>query len=372
MRFIHSSDWQLGKPFGRAPEEARAALREARLDAIDRLAAAARAHNAPLVLVAGDVFDSPEPGDRVYRQALSRMKAHADVRFLLLPGNHDPLRADGLWGRLAAEAPPNVAVTTTAEPMALGENAFLLPAPLTHKRSLSDPTRWFDTAGTPPGALRIGLAHGAIKTFGSHSDTNLLAVDRARSAGLAYLALGDWHGRLRIDERTFYSGTPEPDDFGREASGLALLVELEGAAPPRVSDIPTGRHAWLQEQWTLNGADDLSARLAALAPGVARPDLVLRLALSGLVTLAERVAVRHALEDGLAHEIRWLDLSADALVTRPSDTDLAEIDAQGELRAAADKLRALAADGGAEGRLAVAALERLYVEQMRAQRAGEA
>ena len=74
MRFIHTSDWQLGKPFGRAPEQARAALLEARLDAIDTLAAAARSEGTDIVLVAGDVFDSPEPGDRVYphRQAHQR------------------------------------------------------------------------------------------------------------------------------------------------------------------------------------------------------------------------------------------------------------------------------------------------------------
>src|SRR3546814_5279801 len=105
MRFIHSSDWQLGKPFGRASEQTRAALLEARLDAIDALAAAARREGAGLVLVAGDVFDSPEPGDRIYRQALTRMKAAADIRWVLLPGNHDPARADGLWSRLVGEAP---------------------------------------------------------------------------------------------------------------------------------------------------------------------------------------------------------------------------------------------------------------------------
>ncbi|MEP9355069.1 DNA repair exonuclease [Xanthobacter sp. KR7-65] len=372
MRFIHSSDWQLGKPFGRAPEEARAALREARLDVIDRLATAARDNGAPLVLVAGDVFDSAEPGDRVYRQALSRMKAAGDVRFLLLPGNHDPLRADGLWSRLAVETPINVTALIAPEPMDLGDGAVLLPAPLTHKRALSDATQWLDAAETPPGALRIGLAHGSVQTFGSHTDTNLLAADRARRAGLSYLALGDWHGRLRIDERTYYSGTPEPDDFGREASGLALLVELEGAAPPKVTDLSIGRHHWREESWSLSGGDDVPARIAGLAPGVARPDLVCRLTLSGLVTLAERVAVRHQLEDTLAHEIRWLDLRADDLVIRPTDTDLAEIDAHGELRVAADKLRALSAAGGPQARLAEAALERLYVEQMRAQRAGEA
>jgi len=75
MRFLHTSDWQLGKPFGRAPAEARSAFQEARLDVIDTIAAAARQSNAPAVLVAGDVFDNSEPGDRVFRQALARMKA---------------------------------------------------------------------------------------------------------------------------------------------------------------------------------------------------------------------------------------------------------------------------------------------------------
>ena len=369
MRFIHTSDWQLGKPFGRAPEEARAALREARLDAIDALARAARANDAPLVLVAGDVFDSPEPGDRIYRQALSRMKAATDVRFVLLPGNHDPVRADGLWSRLAAETPANVIALTEAAPLDLGDGAVLLPAPLTHKRSLADPTAWFDAAETAPGALRIGLAHGAVHAFGEAGDTNVLAADRARRAGLAYLALGDWHGRLAVDARTHYSGTPEPDDFGRPASGLALLVDLPGAtALPAVTELPIGRHVWVAEDWPLAASDDLEARIAGLAPGTARQDVVARLRLSGLVSLSERVAVRRRMEDGLAHELRWLDLDLSGLLTRPTDTDLAEIDAHGELRAAADRLRALASDGGAEGRLAALALERLYMEQHRAGR----
>src|SRR3546814_9511022 len=105
MRFIHSSDWQLGKPFGRASEQTRAALLEARLDAIDALSAAARREGAGLVLVAGDVFDSPEPGDRIYRQALTRMKASSDIPLVLFPGNHDPARAAGLWCPFFVDVP---------------------------------------------------------------------------------------------------------------------------------------------------------------------------------------------------------------------------------------------------------------------------
>lgn len=367
MRLIHSADWQLGKPFGRLPPQARAALTEARLDAIDTLASAARAHGAGHVLVAGDVFDSPEPGDRIYRQALARMKAAADVRWLLLPGNHDPLRPDGLWSRLVAEAPKNVTACLEPEPLPLGEEAMLLPAPLTHKFSLSDPTEWFDSAQTPPGVRRVGLAHGAIRSFGEDKPGTLLAPDRARRAGLSYLALGDWHGRLKVDAFTYYSGTPEPDDFDKPPSGLALLVEL-GGPEPTVRDIPIGRHGWVRENWTLSGIADLPARIEALAPGIERSRLVARLSLSGFVTLAERVEVRRLLEDGLSHEVRWLDLMMDDLKTRPTDGDLAEIDAQGELRTVAERLRTMAADGGAEGRRAAAALERLYMALLRTER----
>ena len=42
LKIIHTADWQLGKPFGRFPQEVRSALAEARLDAIDRLGAAAK------------------------------------------------------------------------------------------------------------------------------------------------------------------------------------------------------------------------------------------------------------------------------------------------------------------------------------------
>ena len=41
MRLIHTADWQLGKPYGRFDSDVRAALTEARFDAIDTLGKAA-------------------------------------------------------------------------------------------------------------------------------------------------------------------------------------------------------------------------------------------------------------------------------------------------------------------------------------------
>ena len=373
MRFIHTSDWQLGKPYGRMPLEARTALQDARLDVIDTIAALARRENAPTVLVAGDVFDSSEPGDRIFRQALGRMKGATDVRWYLLPGNHDPARADGLWSRVIAEAPENVTACLTPDTVEMSEGVWLLPAPLQHKRALGDATAWFESAQTPAGAHRVGLAHGSITSFSASAEaSNLIAPDRATKAGLSYLALGDWHGHRAVDGFTQYSGTPEADDFGREETGLALLVSLGAVGDAAdITSHKTGRYRWVSGDWNLTTADDLTPHLRDLAPDIARHNLVVRIKLSGLLTLAERVQVRERLETELANEVRWLDVQMGDLYARPTDNDLADIDANGVLRVAADRLRALASEGGPTARQASAALERLYIEQQKSQRVAE-
>jgi DNA repair exonuclease SbcCD nuclease subunit len=62
---------------------------------IDSVAAVVSSVGAAHVLVAGDVFDNAEPGDRVVMRAISRME-RASVTWWLAPGNHDNVRAGGL------------------------------------------------------------------------------------------------------------------------------------------------------------------------------------------------------------------------------------------------------------------------------------
>lgn len=131
-----------------------------------------------------------------------------------------------------------------------------------------------------------------------------------------------------------------------------------------------GRYGWATGDWTLTGAGDLDGLLAGLAPEVERRNLVARLKLAGRLSLAERVAVRDRLENGLAHEVRWLDLDVADLTSRPTESDLSDIDVNGVLREATERLQEMVAEGGVEGRRAAAALERLYIEHQRAQRGG--
>jgi DNA repair exonuclease SbcCD nuclease subunit len=74
MKIIHTADWQLAKPCGRFSSDVSATLSEARLDVIDRVATVASDRGAAYVVVAGDVFDKVDAGDRIEMQALSHME----------------------------------------------------------------------------------------------------------------------------------------------------------------------------------------------------------------------------------------------------------------------------------------------------------
>lgn len=365
IRFIHTADWQLGKPFGRFPQEVSAALGEARLDSIDRLAQVAASNVATHVLVAGDVFDNVDPGDRIVGQAMSRMQ-RSPVTWWLMPGNHDHARAGGLWSRVRRQLPANVRIADTPEAVEIEDGAWLLPAPLEHRKTVLDPTAAMIDMATPPGALRIGLAHGSITEFGASGEsTNLIPPDRAQSAGLDYLALGDWHGFLTVGERTAYSGTPEIDRYGREELGGCIVVETRLGEAPLLERAETGRFRWLSRRWDLATPEDLERELGLLRSENRLSDVLLSLRLHGVSSLADRVAILASVEDRLAHELRHIDLDADGLSAKPTPDDVARIDVQGALAGATTTLQELAEAGGEKSQLASAALERLYVEAMR-------
>jgi DNA repair exonuclease SbcCD nuclease subunit len=370
MRFIHTADWQLGKPFASFPAETRSVLDHARFEAIDAIGRAATAHGAAHVLVAGDVFDTEHPAERTIGQAVQAMAAHP-CHWWLLPGNHDSARNGGLWDRVdrwsGRFAQARITCLLEAVPHELEPGAWLLPAPLLHRHNLDDPTEAFDRMETPAGALRIGLAHGSIRDFGSRGEANnLLPPDRARRSALDYLALGDWHGALQVDERTWYAGTPEPDRFERDDPGQCLAVTLSPGAPPQVERVRTGRFQWLQRDWRVDSAADLLAETARLLAAADPGNALLRLTLSGMVTMADRLAIRDALVDDLAHRLRHLDLREGGLVASPTPEDLATLQREGMLGRAAALLHERIEGGGSDAPLARRALERLFVEAARA------
>jgi DNA repair exonuclease SbcCD nuclease subunit len=367
IRFLHTSDLHLGKPYGRYPEDVRGRLRQARAEVIGRLALAARGAAADLVLIAGDMFDAETPSPPVMRQAMNAMAAHDHLRWIILPGNHDSLAATELWRALAAGGPRNVTLATSADPVAISETAVLLPAPCTTRRPGRDLTETLDQP-TAPGLIRIGLAHGAVTDFGGavSEDGNpaIIPPDRALRSGLDYLALGDWHGQMEIGPRQWYAGTPETDSFKHGGIGTALLVDVAGpGALPVVGPVQTGALDWRVLALDLQSGDDATQRLAAVLPDLRRRvDTLIEVTLTGRLSLTDTALVRAAI-DRVAPDFLHCAVRAPDLSVQPDVTDLDRIDHAGALRAAADRLVSQSLDpdkSAADRTVAMMALERLF------------
>jgi DNA repair exonuclease SbcCD nuclease subunit len=370
LRILHTADWQLGKPFKNIAGDAGALLRAERFSAVERIAALAAAEQVAAVLVAGDVFDSHQATDRTIDRCLQAMSGFTGA-WVLLPGNHDPLLAECVWQRLGRRgAPANVIVARDPAPIVLADGRLVvLPAPLTARRTFDDLTAWMETAPSAAGAVRVGLAHGSVagRLPAEAEAHNPIAPERAERAGLAHLALGDWHGTLEVARRSWYSGTPEPEGFKDNDSGNVLLVELPGAeASARVTRHATGGHRWRAIQLRLEGVGEPAARVEAELVALPDPSRTLvALRLDGSIGLGERIAV-DAVIDRWKGRLRHLRVDDAALVAAPGAEDLALLADGGVIGAAVARLDAESRDGPAEARAeALLALRLLWREQQR-------
>lgn len=341
MRLLHTADWQIGKRFGQFEADEAALLAEARFEVVARLANLAQAEGVDLVLVAGDVFDAQGVADRTILRMFQAMAGFAGP-WVMIPGNHDSALAESVWSRAArlGAIPPNVHVCLKAEPLVLQQPAVaILPAPLTQRHAYNDLTAWFDSAETPQGLPRIGLAHGSVQgILADDGDaTNPIAADRAASAALDYLALGDWHGTRQIDARMWYSGAPETDRFRNNASGHALLVEIAAVgSEPNVQAVPVGRYRWSTIERALNVASDLDLLLGELA--LLGPADVVQLDVTGTLNLEAHLALNHAIAAAQARA-RSLVANLEGLRLQPTPEDIQALRADGYLGEAIDELR---------------------------------
>jgi len=257
-----------------------------------------------------------------------------------------------------------VTLALTPEPIELTTGVTLLPAPCPARRAGRDLSEWMDRAETAEGNIRIGLAHGGVQSFSEDGSAETLAPDRAVRARLDYLALGDWHGKMQVEPRTWYSGTPEADQFKHDGAASALVVTISGAGQmPQVEVAATGQFLWSQNALRVTPGSDPVAQLnAALPAETDRRDVLMQVELSGRINPMDRDALLVALKSVEPDFARLIWRERDLVVEYEVD-DLDRIDQAGVLRSAAENLYGQAndPDRSAEDRaIARNALNRLY------------
>ncbi|MFD4867680.1 exonuclease SbcCD subunit D [Streptomyces sp. NPDC058412] len=251
MKFLHTSDWHLGRAFHRVN------LLGAQAAFVDHLVETVREREVDAVLVAGDVYDRavpPLPAVELFDRTLHRL-ADLGVPTVMISGNHDSARRLGVGAGLIDRAGIHLRTDPAgcAEPVVLadvhGEVAlyglpYLEPAlvkdqfgadKVSHEAVLGaamDRIR-ADLAARAPGTRSIVLAH-AFVTGGQSSDSErditvggVEAVPASVFEGVDYAALGHLHGCQTINERVRYSGSPLAYSFSEVHHRKTMwLIEL--------------------------------------------------------------------------------------------------------------------------------------------------
>jgi DNA repair exonuclease SbcCD nuclease subunit len=281
VKFVHTADWQIGKPFaGISDSHKRSLVQQERIEAIKRIGGVVKESGAAFVVVAGDLFDSTSADNATVSSACSAI-GHLGVPVVVIPGNHDHGGPGSVWvqdffTRERESLAPNLRVLLDNEPVELDE-AVLFPCPLLRRAESTDGTTWLRDAqalqSSSPGKPRIVLAHGSTQDFSGAQDdedelsglaANLLDLDRLPMDDVDYIALGDWHGTKQVGPKAWYSGTPENDRFQKgEANqpGHILIVEAQRGEPPKVDLVVTARLNW--SELTFDFADDAGVDLFA-------------------------------------------------------------------------------------------------------------
>jgi len=368
IRFIHTADWHIGKQFSSlgAPLEKLAYLRQARIESIRQIAQIAKSRDVGAVLVAGDVFDHNDCGDRIVRETIHVLE-ESDIDWVLLSGNHDPDGPASIWSRFRRiGCPSNVHIASADSAHLLCDGRLaILAAPLNRKHYSADPTEHLATLPSPASAIRVGLAHGCIagRLNPSAESHNVIASERSDEARLDYLALGDWHSTAEVAPRTWYAGSPEPDDFDQRESGNVLLVEIDGPGqPPRVELLKTGFYSWQRIETVASSPSAPDQLQAALSQLINTSDLVLDLTVTGTVSLSESISIRERLAD-LEARVHVLRLATDGLIPIANENDLNNLRGNAFFSNIIDRLGALRNDPSNPDRIyADVALQRMYLE----------
>ena len=86
--FLHAADFHLDSAFAALPPQQAAARRRESRELPFRLADHVNEHEIRLVLLAGDLFDSPSPYRETVEQ-LAEALARMEAMVFITPGNHD-------------------------------------------------------------------------------------------------------------------------------------------------------------------------------------------------------------------------------------------------------------------------------------------
>ncbi len=388
IRVVLTADNHLGRYYAKMSPSVLAERRKRLRRAFDRIVQFACAQQAHLFLIAGDLFDSPNPRniERIYiADALRRLREH-NVTVIAIGGNHDTPKSSTEQGGYVPQSiyhklgaleffEQNPAIQPWIAEIANVKVAVggITPSPnlLPGHNPLDGVTFDGDDAD-----VRILLMHHAIEGM-IHPDAQEVILSRAAIEslqGVDYLFVGDIHRYSSFvlgGKRVIVPGATEWMDFGDREDDKAGFVYLEiepeciDRPPQYKSTTPQPRAKVLIRVTELNDDDPTGIVLTRLETA-SEVDTMLKLRIEGAISLDlfSRLDMRRIEEAGRRDNF-FFDLDVSGLqVQRPMANILAggsRRSMREELAAYADKL--ISTTDGEEERAVLATTRQALLAQ---------
>lgn len=234
LKLLHIADVHLGAKFVElGPKGSNARTRIA--ETFSKIPALAKENSVNLVLIAGDLFDSPFPS-KVSVETVNKMIAELtanDICVAISAGTHDYLSPGSVFvtGQIDTSS-ENVFVFDKPEPMthlfpklAVAVSARSLDSNRAHKSPLEG------LKPDPQAQINIAMAHGSVALAGLKipPDDWVMKGDELSKAPFDYIALGHWHSaKEMVPKKAWYSGSPEWISTDQKGSGNVIIGTIDG------------------------------------------------------------------------------------------------------------------------------------------------
>lgn len=323
--FLHAADLHLDTPFEGLRTEGSALwerLRDASLQAFDRLVDLALEREVAFVVLAGDIYDGAERGLRAqlrFRKGLERLAA-AGIPTLIVHGNHDPL--DEGWSAIQ-QWPRGVHVFGSDEVEAVAIEreghrlATIYGISFARRAETTNLARRFQRG--PDQGLHVGLLHCNAEGQVGHDPYAPCSLADLEEAQLDYWALGHVHSRqILLKGRSWaaYPGNLQGRSFKKSEQGPkgALLVHVVQDAIRELEFVPLAPIVFgsVEVDITgLEGLEELEDRLLEQADEIEGEGRMLVARLVGEGPLHEPLSQRvdellEALRDARSWGQRWI------------------------------------------------------------------
>ena len=297
LKLLHMADVHLGKAFQMLGAQG-AAQRRALEDTFARAVDLAIAQQVHVVLIAGDLFDSPRPSATLVDLAERQLRRLDDrgIWVAMVAGNHD-VAPDGFVGgsnRLREAGTHVVLFGRTVETHPVSGLDLTITG-----RSADPGTPASPLAAWPkqrPLRFAVGVTHGSVYRGGQVEGPAAMHPQEIRDLGLDYLALGDWHSASEVvpaPTPAWYAGSPELLAYDQEGAGRVLLIDIPAPGQATVTAERVGRRQYKRLEIDAGTGDEAAWRKALEDAG--DPEAVCDVLMTGVVPV-ERVVNAAAVE----------------------------------------------------------------------------